>query len=357
MNNLWYKQLGFNNNPFSIKPAIFSDELLGLDKLMDEIAYHILTNKLIFIEGNFGEGKTTMLKRLIKDFGGKKQVIYFSCNRLDSRLDVDRLLTGRYGFLGKLFNKKGKDMILLLDEAQGLTKKDAENLYSHFLGGYFKSIIFVGVEYNKENFTDKVNKEMKLFTLPQLNKEDAVQIIKKRAGDFEMLTGDVVELIFERSGKNVRRMLKNCEMLCRRAYSFGETGVTAKLIEEMLPDVKKKVKKVLKVSKKKISDASQKSEKPDVLIEEIKVKKTKKFVPKKKKEVEEILEEAGIPANSKKKEIKIEIIEEEDDDDDLEDDQEIFNKKQANLEKIAPHAMEEALNRPTEELLSDEQYY
>ncbi len=354
MNPLWYKQLGFNSNPFSIKPAVFHDELLGMDKLMDEVAYHILTNKLIFVEGAYGEGKTTILKRLIKDFGGKKQVIYFSCNRLDSKLDIERLLKGRYGIFGKLFNKKGKDMILLLDEAQGLTKKDVENLYSHFLGGYFKSIIFVGVEYDKTNFTDKVNKEMKLFTLNPIPAAEAVQVIRKRVGDFEMLTDDIIKQIYERSGKNVRRLLKNCEILCRRAYSFGEATVTLKLVEEILPVTKKTVKKPLKVSKNKVAAVRKKKEtKPDVKVEEIKVKRTKKAAPKKKKQVEEILEEAGVEAESKKKDVKIEIIEE---DDDLDDDQEIF-KVHEEAEKVAPRAMEEALSRSTDEIISDEHYY
>jgi len=28
---LWYKKLGFHNNPFSIKPAAFRDELVAYD--------------------------------------------------------------------------------------------------------------------------------------------------------------------------------------------------------------------------------------------------------------------------------------------------------------------------------------
>ena len=100
MSNIWYKRIGFFNNPFSIKPAVYHDNITGLGNTVDDISYAILTKKLVFIEGEYGQGKTTILKKLINDFGGKKQVAYFSCNRLDGHLDIQRLLKKRHGFLG-----------------------------------------------------------------------------------------------------------------------------------------------------------------------------------------------------------------------------------------------------------------
>ena len=114
MNNIWYRRVGFYNNPFSIKPAAYRNNVTGLENTVDDISYAILTKKLVFVEGEYGQGKTTILKKLINDFGGKKQVAYFSCNRLDGRLNIERLLKKRYGFLGRMFGLEAKDMVLLL---------------------------------------------------------------------------------------------------------------------------------------------------------------------------------------------------------------------------------------------------
>lgn len=73
---------------------------------------------------------------------------YFSCNRLDGRLDIHRLLKTRYGFLGKLLDLRAKDLILLLDEAQYLGSEDYKDLSEHHKTGSLKSIVFVSPKLN-----------------------------------------------------------------------------------------------------------------------------------------------------------------------------------------------------------------
>src|SRR3989344_5634830 len=124
MNTIWFRELGFHSNPFSIKPAAFHDQAIGFDKVVDEISYGILNKRIVLVEGDYGNGKSTILKKLLHDFGGKRQVVYYSCNRMDAQLNVKTLLNGRYGFFGELFDMKAKDMIFLLDEAQELHAKD-----------------------------------------------------------------------------------------------------------------------------------------------------------------------------------------------------------------------------------------
>jgi len=131
MSTVWFREIGFHSNPFSIKPAAFHDHVFGYNKIIDDISYSILNNKVVVVEGEYGNGKSTILRRLLNDFGGKKQVIYYSCNRIDQRLNIKGLLTGRYGFFGRLFDIKSKNMILFLDEAQELGSKDYEKLYSY----------------------------------------------------------------------------------------------------------------------------------------------------------------------------------------------------------------------------------
>ena len=318
MNSVWFRELGFFNNPFSIKPAIYSDRIVGYEEVVDEIAFSVLNKKMLFLEGEYGEGKSTILKRLINDFGGQKQVIYYSCNRMEARLNVKKLLNGRYGFWGKLFDMKPKDMILLLDEAQELGAKDYSKLYSYYQEGYLKSIVFVGKEFKKEEIDDNLKKVSKEVKLRKLTDAEIITLVRRRVGSLPLLTDDVIKTVYNNSDKNVRKMLKNCESLCKHAVNFGETKISEDMIKEVLG---------LKVEKK--------------------VEK-KPVVKKVEKKVEKKLEKKVV----KKKEVKKKLKK---DQNELKEEEKQVYKPDAPLN--IGNSAEQMLDKGTEELLDDDQYY
>ncbi len=318
MNSVWFRELGFFNNPFSIKPAIYSDQIVGYEEIVDEIAFNVLNKKMFFLEGEYGEGKSTILKRLINDFGGKKQVIYYSCNRMEARLNVKKLLNGRYGFWGKLFDMKPKDMILLLDEAQELGAKDYSKLYSYYQEGYLKSIVFVGKEFKKDEIDDNLKKVAKDVKLRKLTEAEVVTLVRRRVGSLPLLTDDVIKTVYNNSDKNVRKMLKNCESLCKHAVNFGETKISDDMIKEVLG---------LKVEKK--------------------VEK-KPVVKKVEKKAEKKLEKKVV----KKKEVKKKLKK---DQNELKEEEKQVYKPDAPLN--IGNSAEQMLDKGTEELLDDDQYY
>ena len=232
MNNIWYRRVGFYNNPFSIKPAAYRDNVTGLENTVDDISYAILTKKLVFVEGEYGQGKTTILKKLINDFGGKKQVAYFSCNRLDGRLNIERLLKKRYGFLGRMFGLEAKDMVLLLDEAQYLGTEDYKGLGEHHSKGDFKSIVFVGHKLNGE--ANGLMANALVVNLKKIDEEEAVKIVRQRVGHLHLLSDDIIKEVFKRSGRNARELLKNCELVCKQAVDSEMTKVTEDILNETL---------------------------------------------------------------------------------------------------------------------------
>ena len=111
---MWWRKLGFYINPFTIKPAPFDNKVFGQDQILEDLYYKLPAGTMSFVEGKLGTGKTTILKSLIAKFRGRGKVIYFSCNRLDTELNIEELLKGRYGFWGKLFGMMPKEMIVLL---------------------------------------------------------------------------------------------------------------------------------------------------------------------------------------------------------------------------------------------------
>jgi hypothetical protein len=226
--------MGFAENPFSIKPAIYSDSVYGYPNVIAEVAKSISSGKIVFVRGNYGNGKSTMLKHLLKKFGGQGKLAYFSCNRLEDRLDIKRILNGRYGFFGKVFDLKPKNMILLLDEAQHLAKEDFNAIMHYFDSGNLKSVVFVAKEPITETMPERLQRAVLVHNLDAVSSLDAVSIVRKRIGHLGILSDDIIKDVFKKSGFNVRVMLKNCEMLCRYAVNKGLNSVNSDLVE-LLP--------------------------------------------------------------------------------------------------------------------------
>lgn len=328
MESVWFRELGFHSNPFSIKPAAFTDDVLGFDSVVDEISYGILNGKVVLLDGDYGNGKSTILKRLLNDFGGKKEVIYYSCNRKEGALDVKALLNGRYGFVGELFDIKPKDMILLLDEAQELVQKDYERIYPYYQEGYLKSVVLVGKDIKKENVTGGMKSGVTEVLIGQLNEDLAVKIIRKRIGDLPLLPDLVVRKIYQKSGDNVRVLLKTCEDVCKSAVESGRRKVNEEYLKTYF--VAKEGKEVVKEEKKKPVVIDKREEE---VVEEEKVvevvKEEKKVIKEDKKHSKE----------DKKNPPKGRVYKPEE--------YGSYNK----------NAAEDLLNKPTDEIFGDEQYY
>tara|TARA_Y100000310_G_C20645424_1_gene796291 strand:- start:10 stop:1035 length:1026 start_codon:yes stop_codon:yes gene_type:complete len=302
MSSVWFRDLGFYSNPFSIKPAAFHDQVIGYDKVIDEVSYGILNNKVIVLDGDYGNGKSSILRRLLNDFGGKKQVIYYSCNRMEARLNMKSLLNGRYGFFGKMFDIKPKDMILLLDEAQELGEKDYQKLYSYYQEGYLKSIVLVGKNIETKRILAELHKNLKEVSLDKIDESTAVKVIRKRIGDLNLLPDAMVKKIFALSKNNVRLLLKNCEEACRYAVQTGRKAVNDDVIAYVFGDkketpAKKKAEKIEKKVEKKAEKKEEKAkaEKKKAAPKKAEKKTEKKASPKKEeKKPEPVAEEKEI---------------------------------------------------------------
>ncbi len=346
MNTVWFRELGFYNNPFSIKPAAFHDQIIGFEKVVDEISYGILNNKLVIVEGDYGNGKSSILKKLLNDFGGKKQVIYYSCNRMDNNLNIKMLLNGRYGFFGHLFDMKPKDMILLLDEAQELHSKDYERLYPYYQEGYIKSIILVGKDIKKGDIVQGFKSHIEEVSMHKMSEEIALKIVKKRVGELPLLPDLIIRKIYQKSNNNIRIMLKTCEEVCKKAVETGRKRVT----EDFLKQFYQEQSLPLQESKIVIEKP-----KPEVKKEEPKKEEEKKpvktiIVDRRQDKKEEMKVETK-KEDPKKEEKKKEVKPEEE-------------KKKSNPKvyrpddyKMMKNSAEELLNKPTDEIFGDEQYY
>ena len=242
---MWWRKLGFYTNPFTIKPAPFDNKVFGQDKILEDLYYKIPAGTMSFIEGRLGTGKTTILKNLISKFRGRGKVIYFSCNRIDSELNIEELLKGKYGFWGRLFGMMPKDMIVLLDEAQQLSAVNTERIKYFFDQGNIKSVLLTGTDYGNTNLHESVKERIGhdgLFKINELTDEQTIAFVRNRVGNTTLVNDDILKKLWHLSGRNPRRLLQRLDRTFRYAVENMENEIKEEHLSKIFDDMKLKVK-------------------------------------------------------------------------------------------------------------------
>ena len=270
---MWWRKLGFYTNPFTIKPAPFDNKVFGQDQVLEDLYYKIPAGTMSFIEGKLGTGKTTIIKNLIAKFRGRGKVIYFSCNRIDTELNIEELLKGKYGFWGRMFGMMPKEMIVLLDEAQQLSSVNTERIKYFFDQGNIKSVVFTGTDYSNTNLHESIKERIGqdgLFRIKELGDEQAAALIRNRVGNTALVSDEVIKKVWHLSGRNPRRLLQRLDKVFRYAVENMESEIKEEHLSKIFSDMKTKAE----------SSVVSESKKEDKIVKKTDEKKMKKAVKK-----------------------------------------------------------------------------
>lgn len=236
--NIWYEELGFRENPFSIKPGIFDDELFGYSNEIKRVYSAMDKGGVWFVEGSFGVGKTSMLKQIIHNFKGKKRVVYFSANRAEGGIDFKQLLINRKGFFQRWFGILPKNMILLLDEADKITAKDAMSIENYMKSDNFKTVVFASDKIADVHMTPWLKKKLSvknhIMKLEPLTDPAVVNLVKNRIGSLNFLPKKIILKVYRMSDRNPRKLLENLEDISRYAVEIGAKRVNEDHIKKVL---------------------------------------------------------------------------------------------------------------------------
>jgi len=242
--DVWYKKLGYYENPFLINPLKEETPLFGQDQQVKDVKYYIQSGSMIFVQAPKGGGKTKFLRAIIDSFKGR--IIYVNALKLKKNLNVEDLLRKKNGMSGKLFGSKPKDMILMLDNVEELSKVNLERLKFYYDQGFLQSVIFTGTNFKKINFPESLKSRIgkRLVTLNELNKSQALELALQRLDetvdeDEPLISKSLIEKIFETSKKNPRMFLINLHRVFEEMHFEDADIVDAKhlkVLEDKLDD-------------------------------------------------------------------------------------------------------------------------
>ncbi len=224
----WFEELDFDENPFDTNPTRFSTKMVGVEEVMDELLYRVSSGAMVFIEAKEGHGKTSLLWNIIRKHRGKGRVIYVDCEKLEKDLNIEELLTKRFGLAGRLFKKKPKNMILLLDNISELSRRNMERIKFFFDEGYILSAVFTGTNYEDVKFSKSLRDRIgrRVIKLRELEPYQAVGLVRNRIGNSEMISDELIEALFVRSARNPKIMLENLDALFAKAVDSKKDKLT-----------------------------------------------------------------------------------------------------------------------------------
>ena len=225
----WYEQLDFDENPLHI-----DTKYVGNPDTLDETFYSIVAGSILVLEGEAGSGKTKVLREVIKKFGGYGRIAYINCQKLESKLNVEHIITKKNGFFGWLFKKYPKNMVLLLDDVEHLSQRNLERIKYFFDRNYLRSVIIATTDYESlklpESLQQRVRKVIKIGTLSNY---EAVQVIQDRIGK-DMLPDRVIKEAYQEADKNMKKFLQNCEEICKVKVQDKKKEITEADVKTIL---------------------------------------------------------------------------------------------------------------------------
>ncbi|MFH2021573.1 MAG: AAA family ATPase [archaeon] len=251
---IWYRKLSFKNNPFSVKPAAFQPDMVAYD--LDYIYQKIDNAEILFIEGEYGTGKTTILKNLISRYKGKNRIIYYSFND-SSAFNLKSLVDGANSLLGRIAGIKVRNILLFLDEVHTMSKKEASDILKFYESGTLKSVVMVSHDIEAVTIPEEMKMYLKdnVIKTATLNLSEAEELIKSRIGDIGLFPSPIIKRIFSLSGRNPRKFLSYCEDVARYAIEMDDYKVVDFHVDTVLADEMKKENKrsvpVTKIEKPK----------------------------------------------------------------------------------------------------------
>ena len=220
----WFEDLGFDDNPFSPSLEASARAAVGLDKPIRDVEYFISAGSLIFVEGARGTGKSVFLKKLSDRLGRRAVTVDGEAGAVGIRKAVRQ----KTSILARVFGDGPKNVVLLVDNANGLSKDAMELIKYNFDNNHFSAVVLAGTSLKHAGLSASILDRIgtRIITLPAITEEEAVLIARNRLGFSDIITDDTLRKLYKKSDKNPKAFLHMCEAACASAVAAKATTGT-----------------------------------------------------------------------------------------------------------------------------------
>ena len=202
----WYETIGFQEDPFN--------ETVINPELKEEIFYNIEAGNLLFIEGPKASGKTSLLKYAINSFKGERKVAFIDCSNLKD-VNIESILKKR----NTLLRKEGlpKKMVILLDNIQELSHKNAERLKFYHDHNYIKSAIITGLDFKTTNLPESLKERIgsRVLSLQNLSEEKVAKLLKH-----SVIPENIIKEVYKISENNIKILTENLSLFYKEVKNI-----------------------------------------------------------------------------------------------------------------------------------------
>jgi Cdc6-like AAA superfamily ATPase len=230
----WYNKKGFRKNPLSTEPE-FKRPLHGYDVLLEEIFYRINSGNMIFIEGD--TAKTSILFKVIERYKGKGKVAYVDCNKITEDLSIKELIANGRKCLKTKISRLKKRMIILLDNIENLSSKNAEMMKYYFDQNDIQSVVMASKSYEKTNIPASIKHRIgnRVYQTREPTVDEAVEIVLERLNYCDYITQNQVEKIAVKNHKyGIKGILEEIDVALFLTHNAHEKVVTDGIINRLL---------------------------------------------------------------------------------------------------------------------------
>ncbi|MBN1793113.1 AAA family ATPase [Candidatus Woesearchaeota archaeon] len=219
--NIWYKQLGFKENPLDLRP---NTKLVGLERQEETVLNHIEKGEICFLQGLTGSGKSSLLMRVQKKLLDHA-FIYVDAQELPLTFDLEEALKDARTLIDRISLKEypSKPAVLIIDEFQATTPTlvlEARAKWENPNERKIKSIIFAQISKQLKNVTPAFKERLgnRIITLPTLDDSEMKEILKlrlenKRGNFYNRLHNETINLLVACADGNPRRLLEYADIL------------------------------------------------------------------------------------------------------------------------------------------------
>lgn len=235
----WYEAYGWEKNPFSIRP---NENIVGLHEEKKVCLDFIITGDFSLVVGPTGSGKSSLLLWLEKELKAMKLTpVRINCIEKNTSLEIIKEINAHKRLREKIFLRKyPKKAVLLLDEAQFLSKDAGEIIKVQWDEGRVHAVVIASIEKDLTNLSGSLTDRFKsqMISLPKLSLSDAINLIEIRSGKKTPFNNDAMTTIAELSENIPRRILENCKRVCMYCAERGVLKIDKYHVYASIPLVK-----------------------------------------------------------------------------------------------------------------------